>query len=220
MSGTPAGSRSGDAVETLLVDPAGESSTGQPIAEPPLRDEAHGVEVLQSDVAFAGVVWDIRRENFAYGDSTLTREFMEHPGAVAVLAVDDDDRVLSIQQYRHPIQVRNWELPAGLLDVEGEPPLEGAQRELAEEADLVAAEWEPLITMHTSPGGSDEVIHVFRATGLSAAPEVFARSSEEADIVLRWVALDEAVDAVLTGRVHNGIFMAAVLAEHARRSRS
>lgn len=185
----------------------------------PLRDEAHGVEVLQSDVAFAGVVWDIRRETFAYGDSTLTREFMEHPGAVAVLAVDAEDRVLSIQQYRHPIQMRNWELPAGLLDVDGEPPLDAAQRELAEEADLVAAHWEPLIMLHTSPGGSDEVIHVFRATGLSAAPDVFARDSEEADIVLRWVALDMAVDAVLAGRVHNGIFMAAVLAEHARRSR-
>ena len=148
-----------------------------------LRDEAFGVEVLQSDVAFAGVVWDIRRERFAYGEGALTREFMEHPGAVAVLAVDADDRVLSIQQYRHPIQMRNWELPAGLLDVEGEPPLEAAQRELAEEADLVAADWQPLITMHTSPGGSDEVIHVFRATGLAAAPEVFARDSEELSLI-------------------------------------
>jgi ADP-ribose pyrophosphatase len=219
MSGSPAESRPGDAVESRLVDPEGSSSPGDSAADPLLRDEAHGVEVLQSDVAFAGVVWDIRRENFAYGEGTLTREFMEHPGAVAVLAVDADDRVLSIQQYRHPIQMRNWELPAGLLDVDGEPPLEAAQRELAEEADLVAAEWQPLITMHTSPGGSDEVIQVFRATALSAAPEVFARDSEEADIVLRWVALDEAVDAVLAGRVHNGIFMAAVLAEHARRSR-
>lgn len=185
----------------------------------PLSDEAHAVEVLDSDVAFAGVVWDIRRERFAYGDGTLTREFLEHPGAVAVLAVDDDDRVLCIQQYRHPLQMRNWEIPAGLLDLEGEPPLEAAQRELAEEVDLVAADWQPLITMHTSPGGSDEVIHVFRATGLSAAPEVFDRDSEEADIIVRWVALDTAVDAVLAGRVHNAIFQAAVLAEHARRTR-
>ena len=184
-----------------------------------LRDEAFSVEVLASDVAFDGAVWDIRREQFAYGEGTLTREFMEHPGAVAVLAVDADDRVLSIQQYRHPIQMRNWELPAGLLDVDGEPPLDAPQRELAGEADLVAADWQPLITLHTSPGGSDEVIHVFRATGLTAAPEAFARDSEEADIVLRWVALDEAVDAALTGRVHNGIFLAAVLAEHARRTR-
>jgi ADP-ribose pyrophosphatase len=144
---------------------------------------------------------------------------MEHPGAVAVLVIDEADRVLTIQQYRHPIQMRNWELPAGLLDVDGEPPLEAAQRELAEEADLVAAAWEPLLTMHTSPGGSDEVIHVFRATQLTATEEAFAREAEEADIVPRWVPLAEAVDAVLSGRVHNGIFLAAVLAEHARRSR-
>jgi ADP-ribose pyrophosphatase len=186
----------------------------------PFADEASSVEVLASDVAFAGAVWDIRRERFAYGDGQLVREFLEHPGAVAVLAVDDAGRVLSIQQYRHPIQMRNWELPAGLLDVEGEDPLTAAQRELAEEVDLVASDWEPLITMHTSPGGSDEVIHVFRATGLSPAAEEFARESEEADIVRRWVALDEAVDAVLAGRVRNGIFQAAVLAEHARRSRA
>ncbi len=185
-----------------------------------LRDEGFSVEVMQSDVAFDGVVWDIRRERFAYGDGVIVREFLEHPGAVAVLAVDDDDRVLCIQQYRHPIQMRNWEIPAGLLDVVGEPPLEAAQRELAEEADLVATHWEPLVTLHTSPGGSDEVIHVFRATGLSATTDVFARDSEEADIVVRWVALDEAVDAVLASRVHNGIFVAAVLAEHTRRSRS
>ena len=203
-----------------MSDAAGYDAAGyDPAGHDPLADVGHVVEVLQSDVAFMGVVWDIRRERFAYGDGTLTREFLAHPGAVAVLAVDADDRVLSIQQYRHPIRTRDWELPAGLLDVAGEPPLEAAKRELAEEADLVAADWQPLISMHTSPGGSDEVIHVFRATGLSAAPGVFARGSEEADIVIRWVALDEAVDAVLAGRVHNGIFQAAVLAEHARRSR-
>ena len=184
-----------------------------------LRDEARSVEVLQSDVVFDGRVWDIRREEFAYGDVSLVREFMEHPGAVAVLVIDADDRLLTIQQYRHPIQMRNWELPAGLLDVDGEPPLEAAQRELAEEADLVAASWEPLITLHTSPGGSDEVIHVFRATDVTAAEIVFEREAEERDIVVRWVPLAEAVDAVLAGHVHNGIFLAAVLAEHARRSR-
>ncbi|WP_228545747.1 NUDIX domain-containing protein [Microcella flavibacter] len=183
-----------------------------------LRDEAHSVEVLDSEVVFAGRVWDIRRERFGYGDHEIVREFMEHPGAVAVLAVDDEERVLVIQQYRHPIQTRDWELPAGLLDVEGEDPLEAARRELAEEADLAAEHWEPLITMHTSPGGSDEVIHVFLATGLSAT-ETFDREAEEADIVLRWVALDEAVDAVLASRARNGILMAAVLAAHARRSR-
>lgn len=184
-----------------------------------LADEAHSVEVLDSDVVFDGKVWDVRRERFAYGDVELVREFVEHPGAVVVLAMDDEQRILLIQQYRHPIQTRDWELPAGLLDIEGEDPQTAAQRELAEEVDLVAAHWEPLLTLHTSPGGSDEVITVYLATQLSAADEVFAREAEELDIALRWTALDEAVDAVLAGRLRNGILIAAVLAAHARRSR-
>ncbi|BAU32022.1 NUDIX domain-containing protein [Microcella alkaliphila] len=191
-----------------------------PVGDAPLADEPFVPEIASSDVVFDGAVWDVRRERFAFGDGELVREFVAHTGAVAVLAIDDDDRMLAIRQYRHPIRERNWELPAGLLDVEGEDPLEAGQRELAEEADLVAADWEPLIQLHTTPGGSDEIIHVFRATGLSAAPEVFARDGEEADIVTRWVAVEEAVDAVLAGRARNGIFMAAVLAEHARRTRA
>jgi 8-oxo-dGTP pyrophosphatase MutT (NUDIX family) len=203
----------------MSEEPAVEGPRDEGVNAAGLRDEAFAVEVLETDVVFAGKVWEIRRERFAYGAGALTREFMEHPGAVAVLAVDAEDRILSIRQYRHPIQMRNWELPAGLLDVDGEAPREAAQRELAEEADLIAADWQPLVTLHTSPGGSDEIIHVFRATQLTAAEEVFARESEEADIEVRWIALDTAVDAVLAGRVTNGIFMAAVLAEHARRSR-
>ena len=191
-----------------------------PVGDAPLADEPFVPEIASSDVVFDGAVWDVRRERFAFGDGELVREFVAHTGAVAVLAIDDDDRMLAIRQYRHPIRERNWELPAGLLDVEGEDPLEAGQRELAEEADLVAADWEPLIQLHTTPGGSDEIIHVFRATGLTAAPEVFARDGEEADIVTRWVAVEEAVDAVLAGRARNGIFMAAVLAEHARRTRA
>ncbi|RZT62603.1 ADP-ribose pyrophosphatase [Microcella alkaliphila] len=191
-----------------------------PAGEAPLADEPFAPEIASSEVVFDGAVWDVRRERFAFGDGELVREFVAHTGAVAVLAIDDDDRMLAIRQYRHPIRERNWELPAGLLDIEGEDPLEAGKRELAEEADLVAADWEPLIQLHTTPGGSDEIIHVFRATGLSAAPEVFARDGEEADIVTRWVAVEEAVDAVLAGRARNGIFMAAVLAEHARRTRA
>lgn len=196
---------------------AGSGAVSAASAAGALADEPHALEIRSSDIVFDGAVWDIRRERFAYGDGELAREFMAHPGAVAVLALDEDGRLLSIQQYRHPIRERNWELPAGLLDVHGEEPLMAAQRELAEEADLVAEVWEPLITMHTSPGGSDEIIHVFQATGLSATASAFDRSAEEADIVTRWVSLDEAVEAVLAGRARNGIFMAAVLAAHARR---
>jgi 8-oxo-dGTP pyrophosphatase MutT (NUDIX family) len=183
----------------------------------PLRDVPVPAEIIEEETVFDGAIWDIRRETAVFGGGTITREYVAHPGAVAVLAFDDQDRVLLINQYRHPIRTRDWEIPAGLLDVEGEPPLLAARRELAEEADLVAAEWSEPMTLCTSPGGSDEVIHLFEARRLSAAATVHDRTDEEAEIVLRWVPLDEAVEAVLDGRLHNAILMIAVLASHARR---
>jgi 8-oxo-dGDP phosphatase len=178
----------------------------------PLRDERAEVEVVDSDRVYAGRVWDVRSDTFRYGDETLVRQYVDHTGAVAILALDDDGRVLLIQQYRHPIRSRDWEIPAGLLDVEGEEPLHTAQRELAEEADLVARDWRALLSMHTTPGGSDEVVHLFLARGLEAAPEAHDREAEEADIRIEWVALDDVVTAVLDGRMQNGILIAGALA--------
>lgn len=183
----------------------------------PLADLHDPAEVVASSRVYEGRVWDIRRDRFRFGDHELERDYVDHTGAVAVLARDDDDRVLLINQYRHPIRARDWELPAGLLDVEGEDPLAAAQRELAEEADLVAAEWSELLTFATSPGGSDETIRVYEARGLAAAPEVFARTEEEAELVVRWVPIVEVVEAALAGRIHNSILLLAVLAAHARR---
>lgn len=183
----------------------------------PLADVVAPAELLESELVFDGRVWDVRRERFRFDDHELTREVVDHPGAVAVVAIDELDRVLLINQYRHPIRSRDWELPAGLLDVEGEPPLESAKRELAEEVDLVAAEWRELVSFHTTPGGSTERIRVFEARGLSPAPEPFARSEEEAQLVPRWVPIDEVVAAILDGRLHNSILMVAVLTAHARR---
>ncbi|WBU38851.1 NUDIX domain-containing protein [Homoserinibacter sp. YIM 151385] len=183
-----------------------------------LRDHADPAEIVESERAFAGKVWDIRRDRFRFGGNELVREYVEHPGAVAVLPMDEQGRVLLINQYRHPVRSREWELPAGLLDVEGEPPLEAARRELAEEVDLEAADWSELVRFATSPGGSDEVLHVFLARGLRDAPDTFARAEEEAEIVTRWVPLEEAVAAVLDGRLANSILIIAVLAAHARRS--
>lgn len=182
-----------------------------------LADVWDPAEVIESETAFEGLVWNVAREKARFGSGTITREFLAHSGAVAVLAFDDRGRVLVINQYRQPIRSRDWEIPAGLLDVPGESPLLAAQRELAEEADLVAAEWSVPITFHPSPGGSDEVIHLFEARGLSAAPTSHERTDEEAEIVLRWVSLDEAVEAVLAGRVHNAVLIVAVLSAHARR---
>ena len=184
----------------------------------PLEDVRDPAPEVGSATVFTGKVWDIRSETVRFAGGEITREFMAHTGAVAVLAIDDDDRVLLINQYRQPVRTRMWELPAGLLDVEGEPPLEAAQRELAEETDMVAAQWHPLVSPYSSPGGSNEIIHLFEARGLSAAPSTHARTDEEAEIVVRWVPLDEAVVAVLDGRLRNGPLMIAVLAAHARRA--
>lgn len=186
---------------------------------PELRDDPTSPEVLSSERVFDGRVWDVRRETFELDGQPILRDFVDHPGAVAVLAMDERDRVLLIKQYRHPVRSRDWELPAGLLDLDGESPLAAAQRELAEEVDLVAESWDLLSEFMTSPGGSNEVIRIYLARGVSAAPEVFARTEEEAGIELRWVPIDEAVDAVLARDVQNAILCLAVLTAAAGRDR-
>lgn len=179
---------------------------------PELRDEPVDVAVAESELVYSGRVWDVRSDTFRYGDADLVRQYVAHPGAAAIVAVDAEERVLVIQQYRHPIRHRDWEIPAGLLDVVGEPPLETAKRELAEEVDLVASEWSPLVSIFTTPGGNDEIVHLFLARGLAPAAETHAREAEEADIRAEWIPLQEAVTGVLEGRLRNGILATGVLA--------
>ncbi|WP_341974270.1 NUDIX hydrolase [Microbacterium sp. LWO13-1.2] len=181
-----------------------------------LRDEPFSPEIVASEKVYQGAVWDVRSDRFRYGDGEIVRQYVDHTGAVAVVAVDDEGRVLLIQQYRHPIRHRDWELPAGLLDIEGEEPLLAAQRELAEEADVTAAHWEPLVSTYTTPGGNNEIIHLFLATGISRAATAHDRTDEEADIRVEWVPLSEAVDAVLDGRMRNAILSIGVLAAERR----
>jgi 8-oxo-dGDP phosphatase len=181
-----------------------------------LADEPFNPTIVSTDLDFKGRVWDVRRDVFDYNGHELTRDYIDHPGAVAVLVLDDDGRVLLIQQYRHPIRSRDWEIPAGLLDVSGEEPLAAAKRELAEEVDLEASNWSPLVTFYSSPGGSNELIRVYLARGISATDGVFDRAEEEADILIRWVPLDEVVAGVLGGTLRNSIVAIAVLAAHAR----
>jgi 8-oxo-dGTP pyrophosphatase MutT (NUDIX family) len=187
-----------------------------PVDESPLVDEPYSPQILSTELDFEGRVWDVRRDVFDYNGHEITRDYIDHPGAVAVLVLDDEDRALLIQQYRHPIRLRDWEIPAGLLDIENEDPLVAAQRELAEEADLTASDWSELVSFHSSPGGSSELIRVYLARGISATPHVYDRREEEADIVIRWVALNEVIAGVLDGRLRNSILAIAVLAAHAR----
>lgn len=184
-----------------------------------LGDDAASVATRSSEIVFHGHVWDIRKDVFDYNGVELSRDFVDHTGAVAVLALDEQGRVLLIKQYRHPIGYRDWEIPAGLLDVRGESALTAAQRELAEEADLMASEWGVLSEFWTSPGGSNEAIRVYLARGLAATAQPFPRSEEEADIETRWVELDEIVEAVLARRVQNPILAHAALAAQISRAR-
>jgi len=135
----------------------------------------------------------------------LRREFCSHPGSVAVLALDDQARVAVVHQYRHPVQTRLVELPAGLLDVPGEAPLAGAQRELAEEAGLAADDWAVLADFCSSPGISDEVTRIYLARRLHqrARPDGFDVQGEEVDMGLAWVPLDDLLDVVRAGAVCN-----------------
>ena len=195
------------------------NSSEPAIALDSLQDEPSFAPVESSAVAFAGKVWDVRRDSFDFNGEPIVREYVDHTGAVAILALDENDRVLLIKQYRHPVRAREWEIPAGLLDISGEHPLVAAQRELAEEADLVATEWNVLSEFYTSPGGSTEAIRIYLARGLSATAEPFAREAEEADMELRWVSLDDCVDAVLARRVQNPSLVLAVMTAHASRAR-
>jgi len=185
----------------------------------PLADEAWEPPITASEVVYRGRVWDVREEAFDYGGGSLSRHFQDHPGAVAILALDADDRVLLIQQYRHPVRLREWEIPAGLLDVAGEDPLEAAKRELAEEADLLAEQWSLLADYLSSPGGSNEAIRIYLARGVSATDSTFAREGEEADMVHAWRPFDEVVDAVRDGRIQNSIVSIAMLSAAFERSR-
>ncbi len=180
-----------------------------------LRDTFAPRPVLEQETVYKGLVWDVVRDTVDLGEGgVVRREYVRHTGAVGILALDDDDRVLFVEQYRHPVGMTLWELPAGLLDVDGEPPLTAAQRELAEEADLRAERWDVLIDWFNSPGGMNEALRLYLARGVSAVPEAerHEREAEELGMTVRWVPLEQARDAVLTGRVHNPGAVVGVLA--------
>jgi ADP-ribose pyrophosphatase len=185
-----------------------------------LADRFEGRPVVSTEVAMEGLVWDVVRDRVDLGEAgEVTREYVRHPGAVAVAALDEQGRICLIQQYRHPVRAFEWEIPAGLLDVDGEPPHVAAARELHEEADLTAATWHVLADYVSSPGGLDEGLRVFLARDLAVVPdhEQHERDGEELGMPVRWVPLEEVRDAVLAGRVHNATLAIAALAALAAR---
>jgi ADP-ribose pyrophosphatase len=178
--------------------------------------------LLSTEKVYEGRIWDVVSDSFQLHETgdALTRDYIDHPGAVAVLPMNDAGEVLLLKQYRHPVGMELWEIPAGLLDVEGEDFVAGAARELAEEADLAAGTWNVLADFFNSPGSSSEAIRIYLARDVSDVPhhERHERTDEEAEIELHWIALDEAVAAVLEGRLHNPSAVVGILAAAAARA--
>lgn len=185
-----------------------------------MSDEAqdHSYDVRSSITRFTGRIIGLRSDEVAMpGGDVSARDYVVHPGAVGVVALDSDDRVLLVRQYRHPVRRRLEELPAGLLDEDGEAPHTAAARELVEEAGLAAGRWDVLVDAFTSPGSSDEAIRLYLARDVSTVerPKVV---HEEAEMTSRWVPLDDAVRSVFAGEIENAMCCIGVLAvERARR---
>lgn len=133
----------------------------------------HDFETLASETVYVGNIFALRADEVSMpGGKSARREVVEHYGAVAVVALDDDGNVVLVYQYRHPLGRRLWELPAGLLDLGGEPPEVTAARELEEEVGLAASDWRVLVDLDSTPGFSDESVRVYLATAspTSAGP--------------------------------------------------
>ncbi|MHA3021250.1 NUDIX domain-containing protein [Mycobacterium sp. BMJ-28] len=180
----------------------------------------HQFDTLASETVYVGKIFALRADEVRMpGGNTARREVLEHYGAVAVVALDEDGNVALVYQYRHPIGRRLWELPAGLLDLGGERPEVTAARELEEEAGLTAQHWAVLVDIDSTPGFTDESVRVFLATGLSTVDRPEAHD-EEADLRLEWVPLETAVRRVLGGEIVNSIAVAGILAAHTVSDRS
>ncbi|OBI07095.1 NUDIX domain-containing protein [Mycobacterium scrofulaceum] len=175
----------------------------------------HDFETASSETLYTGKIFALRSDEVRMpGGATAVREVVEHYGAVAIVALNSDNNIAMVYQYRHAFGRRLWELPAGLLDVAGEPPQRTAARELQEEVGLRADTWQVLVDLNSAPGFSDESVRVYLATGLTEVERPEAHH-EEADMTMRWFPVTEAVRRVFSGEIVNSIAIAGVLAAHA-----
>lgn len=145
----------------------------------PVLDESY-VEGSNEEV-FSGRLLKVQRDHVTLpnGNDT-TREYIRHPGAVAIVPVLDDGRVVLVKQCRYPLGTLLWEIPAGKLDHgEAEDPDECAKRELSEETGYDAAHWQRLVSIATTPGFSDEIIHLYKAWGL----QEYAQHTDEDEFI-------------------------------------
>jgi 8-oxo-dGDP phosphatase len=176
------------------------------------NDQPVEIPAISSQLIHKGMVWDLVSDTFDFNGEQLTREYVKHTGAVAVLTINEKDELLLLKQYRRPVGSFLMEFPAGLLDVPGEPKLDCAKRELAEEANLRASHWEELISFHATPGGNSETITVFVAKGLSDAASDYVASGEEKNMPQSWVPITEALESVLRSEIKSPTAVVGIMA--------
>lgn len=175
--------------------------------------ENDAYDVVGSQTKFTGNVIEVRVDDVRMSDGAVVkREIVAHPGAVAIVALDDEGRLVLVNQFRPAVRARLDELPAGLLDVDGEPALLAAQRELAEETGLAAEEWHVLVDLYSSPGMTDEAVRIFLARGLVPAGGDFEPEHEEITMHVFREPLSESVRRVLNGSIVNSSAVAGILA--------
>lgn len=184
-----------------------------PATEPSSGRDADGrFTTVRSETLFEGAIFTVRADEITMpGGRVARREIVDNMRAVAIAALDNAGHLVLLEQYRHPLRRRLWELPAGLMDIAGEGPLTAAQRELVEEAGLAADRWDILVDLASSPGFCTETIRIFLARGLQEVPAP-PRVDEEADMRIKRVPLATAVAAVLDGRIANAIAVTGILA--------
>ena len=181
----------------------------------PIRDEPASYDVPSAELVYcSGRVIDVSREQVRMpGGETTTRDVVMHPGAVAIIPIDEQGRVLLLKQYRHPVRQLLWETPAGLLDEPGENPLDAAKRELFEEAHARAGRWDVLLDVFTSPGMSSEAVRIYLARDVVPADGPrHTGEHEEADMPIEWVPVEQAVQLAFAGELHNPLTVMGVLA--------
>lgn len=140
-------------------------------------------------------------------DHVATLEMVHHPGGAAVVALDDDNRICLVRQYRHAVGDYIWEIPAGKID-DKDPPLTTAKRELEEEAGRLAGEWHSLGEYLSSPGFLTEVVHLFFATQLKTV----ANNLEASEVLeAHWFPFEQTLEMAQSGELRDGKSLAALL---------
>ena len=178
-----------------------------------IADRPANHPLTHRETVLPGLVVDVRRDEFTFGDEQVTREYVLHPGAVGIIALNDLGQMLLVEQYRHPVSTVMWEPPAGLLDVADEDPLVAAKRELLEETGYEAEQWNVLFDFANSPGGSSEQLRCYLAQGVSQHPDGRpVGDAEERDMPVHWVPIAEVMEGIAQGRVTHPLLVAGTFA--------